>query len=79
LLNIFSIAKVNLLIFTNSTMKPVYSIKLKICVAIMCDYIDYDLKYRHRIRSKITEEDQDLTRIDQEEIKQEEQPIAMTH
>lgn len=79
MLNIFSIAKVNLLIFTNSTMKPVYSIKLKICVAVMCDYIDYDLKYRHRIRSKITEEDQDLTRIDQEEIEQEEQPIAMTH
>jgi len=45
----------------------------------MCDYIDYDLKYRHRIRSKITEDDQDLNRIDQEEIEQEEQPIAMTH
>lgn len=49
------------------------------CIAVMCDYIDYDLKYRHRIRSKITEDDQDLTRIDQEEIEQEEQPIAMTH
>ncbi|MGA7900721.1 MAG: hypothetical protein WCA39_17885 [Nitrososphaeraceae archaeon] len=46
----------------------------------MCDYIDYDLGYRHRIRSKIAEEeDQDLTRIDLEEIQQEEQPIAMTH
>lgn len=79
MLNIFSIAKANFLIFTNSTMKPVYSIKLKICVAVMCDYIDYDLKYRHRIRSKITEDDQDLTRINQEEKEQEEQPIAMTH
>jgi hypothetical protein len=61
-------------------MKHVYNIKLKICVTVMCDHIDYDLRYRHRIRSKIAEEaDQDLTRIDLEEIQPEEQPIAMTH
>ena len=80
MLDISSITKGKFLLFTNFTMKPVYSIKLKICVTVMCDYIDYDLGYRHRIRSKIAEEeDQDLTRIDLEEIQQEEQPIAMTH
>ena len=46
----------------------------------MCDYIDYDLRYRYRNKSKIAEEeDQDLTGIDLEEIQQEEQPIAVTH
>jgi len=61
-------------------MKLVYSIKMIIHVTPMCDYIDYDLRYRYRNKSKIAEEeDQDLTGIDLEEIQQEEQPIAVTH
>lgn len=46
----------------------------------MCDFIDYDLLYRNRTRSKIVEEeDQDTTKIDLEEIQQQEQPIAVSH
>ena len=63
-----------------SALKPVYSIKLIIIIAIMCDFIDYDLLYRNRTRSKIVEEeDQDTTKIDLEEIQQQEQPIAVSH
>lgn len=46
----------------------------------MCDFIDYDLLYRNRTRSKIVEaEDQDATKIDLEEIQQQEQPITVSH
>jgi hypothetical protein len=45
----------------------------------MCDCIDYDLLYRYRTRSKIIkEEDQDSTKIDLEEIQQQEQPIIVS-
>lgn len=45
----------------------------------MCDFIDYDLLYRYRTKSKIVEEqDQDSTKID-EEIQQQEQPITVAH
>jgi hypothetical protein len=45
----------------------------------MCEYIDYDLLYGYRTRSKIMkEEDQDSTIIDHEEIQQQEEPIVVS-
>jgi hypothetical protein len=58
-------------------MKLIYSLRLTNNVTVMCDFVDYDMRYNLRARNKIAELEDEGLFVEEETQQRREQPIEL--